>query len=73
MTTTDHGHSSSRTNTWEWSSTPLLNASGNDSGHRLDVGHADNGGAANVVRGHRSVRYVDRAARLAVVLKRKRD
>ena len=61
----------SQTNTWEWSSTIVLDKDDQDSERRLNVGHSESGGAANVDHGHRGNRWVNGGARLAVVLRRK--
>ena len=54
--------------TWEWSSTILLKQDNSDSGHRLNVGYSDRGGAGNVDNGDRGSHYAGRGFRLAVVL-----
>ena len=43
----------SQTNTYEWTSTPLLKQDGTDSGRRLVVGHSGLGGASYVGYDHR--------------------
>ncbi len=61
---------SSTTNTYEWTSTTIMDDSGNDTGRRLVVGFSDDGGAGYVVgdaRGYSSGRL---GARLAVVWKK---
>ena len=59
----------SQTNTWEWSSTPLLDKNNQDSGHRLNVGYSDRGGAANVDNDLRGDHWDSGGARLAVVFR----
>jgi hypothetical protein len=63
---------SSTTNTYEWTSTPLVDDKGTDTGRRLVVGLSDGGGAGRVGTDARSVRGDHLGARLAVVFK-KRD
>ncbi|MDO8584092.1 MAG: hypothetical protein Q7R83_02845 [bacterium] len=59
---------SSTTNTREWASDTLLAKDGKDSGHRLNVGNADYGGAGRVGSVARGSRLGDGGFRLAVVL-----
>ena len=67
LQTTFYHPENSQTNTWEWTATPLEDAKGRDSGHRLVVGSSDLGGVAYVANDHRGNHWDDRGARLAVV------
>ena len=61
---------SSSTNTWEWTSTPLIDADLSPTGRRLLAGDSDNGGSGYVGGNRPSVRDGLRGARLAVVVRR---
>ncbi len=58
----------SQTNTYEWSSTPLLNQQNQDTGHRLLVGGSDRGGASYLHCYRRDDRWAYRGVRFAVML-----
>ena len=59
----------STTNTYEWTSTPLIDDINNDTGYRLAVGDSDGGGAGDVDDDRRDHRNVGLGTRLAVVFK----
>jgi len=67
--TFNHPESSS-TNTWEWTSTTLMDDSGNDTGRRLVVGYSGSGGAGYVDYVARGDSLGSLGARLAVVWKK---
>ena len=58
----------SKTNTWEWSADVRLDSRGKDSGSRLNVGRAGDGGAGRVGDDHRGRSDDYGGFRLAVVL-----
>ena len=68
--TTEQNPKNSQTGTWEITSTVLRKQDNEDSGHRLNVGRADRGGAGYVDDGHRGYRNDSRGCRLAVVLQK---
>ena len=59
----------SQTNTYEWTSTPLLKQDGTDSGNRLFVGFSGNGGASSVDYNHRDNSAGGIGFRLSVVFR----
>ena len=59
----------SKTSTYDWTSTPLINQYDKDSGGRLVVGGSDGGGAGYVGGGLPVNGWNDRGFRLSVVLK----
>lgn len=59
----------SETDTYDWTSTPLMTQEGQDSGFRLFVGNSGNGGAGCVDGAHRDGSWLGRGFRLSVVLK----
>ena len=61
---------SSSTNTWDWTSTPLLDDKGTDTGRRLSVGSSEDGGAGGVIDAGRGLRDDNLGARLAVIFKK---
>ncbi len=60
---------SSATDTWEWTSTQLIDRTGAGAGRFLLAGYSGDGGAGYVDVGLPSVRFVFRGARLAVVFR----